>query len=320
MWNPKDPNALASASLTGLSVGDAFGEQFFDTANWGSVPFPGRQWEEPDYSSGDLTERFLAADLTPKGPWPWTDDTQMACTVVELLRFGGGIDPDRLAGAWAERVELKRDYGPSVLAILDAVRQGRPWRPVAAAAFDGAGSLGNGSAMRIAPLGAWFSDDLTHAVAQARLASEVTHASPDGIAGGIAVAVAAAVSARRGTASRDELLETVIARTPEGEVRAGLRAVAGIGWEAAATGVASEVGNGHRTLVTDTVPFCVWAAFRHLDDYPLAVRTTVSVGGDIDTNCAIVGGIVASGAGFNTVPQAWIAAREPLPDWVGTER
>jgi ADP-ribosylglycohydrolase len=38
----------------------------------------------------------------------------------------------------------------------------------------------------------------------------------------------------------------------------------------------------------------------------------VSVGGDIDTNCAIIGGIVALGAGREGIPSAWLAAREPL--------
>ncbi|THV38657.1 ADP-ribosylglycohydrolase family protein [Glycomyces buryatensis] len=316
MWNPKDPNANATASLIGLSVADAFGNQFFDIANWQSVPFPGRQWEEPDYSTPDLTDRFLSADLTPPGPWEWTDDTQMACTVVEQLRHGRGIDPDRLVKAFAARVELKRDYGPSVLSILDEARAERPWRPLTAGAFGGSGSMGNGTAMRIAPLGAWFCDDLTHLEAQARLCSEVTHTHPDAIAGGIAVAVTAALAARRGAATRTELLEAVIDRVPRGEVETRLRAVAALGWDATATSVAAAVGNGQRTSCADTVPFCVWAAIRHLGNFPLAVRTAVSVGGDIDTNAAIVGGMVAAGTGFTTIPDAWIAAREPLPDWV----
>jgi ADP-ribosylglycohydrolase len=37
--------------------------------------------------------------------------------------------------------------------------------------------------------------------------------------------------------------------------------------------------------------------------------------GDIDTNCAIVGGIVAMSAGADSIPADWIEAREPLPAW-----
>jgi hypothetical protein len=37
-----------------------------------------------------------------------------------------------------------------------------------------------------------------------------------------------------------------------------------------------------------------------------------SVGGDTDTNCAIIGGIVALSASPDSIPQEWLAAREPL--------
>ncbi|MGD7652056.1 MAG: ADP-ribosylglycohydrolase family protein, partial [Verrucomicrobiales bacterium] len=36
-------------------------------------------------------------------------------------------------------------------------------------------------------------------------------------------------------------------------------------------------------------------------------------GGDCDTNCAIVGGIVSAFSGASGIPADWLAAREPLP-------
>jgi hypothetical protein len=57
------------------------------------------------------------------------------------------------------------------------------------------GSFGNGAAMRVAPLGAFFADQPLEVVCnQARLSAEVTHAHAEGIAGAIAVAVAAALA------------------------------------------------------------------------------------------------------------------------------
>ena len=50
--------------------------------------------------------------------------------------------------------------------------------------------------MRVAPLGAYFADDLEMVRAQAVLAAEVTHAHPEGIAGAVAVALAAAWACR----------------------------------------------------------------------------------------------------------------------------
>ncbi len=66
------------------------------------------------------------------------------------------------------------------------------------------------------------------------------------------------------------------------------------------------------TTAPDTVPLCLWIASRYPRDYVEAMWQTVSAGGDIDTNCAIVGGIVALSAGREALPADWLAAREPL--------
>jgi ADP-ribosylglycohydrolase len=48
----------------------------------------------------------------------------------------------------------------------------------------------------------------------------------------------------------------------------------------------------------------------------LGTWTTVSVLGDRDTTCAIVGGIVACSVGEAGIPAAWLQARKPLPVWL----
>ena len=50
--------ARARRSLDGLSVGDAFGEQFFVHPN--------------------MAESLIADRAEPRAPWRWTDDTAMA--------------------------------------------------------------------------------------------------------------------------------------------------------------------------------------------------------------------------------------------------
>lgn len=59
--------------------------------------------------------------------------------------------------------------------------------------------------------------------------------------------------------------------------------------------VAAVLGCGRRTTAHDTVPFALWSAARSLGDYENAFWTTAQVGGDVDTTCAIVGGVVAAG-------------------------
>ena len=65
-------------------------------------------------------------------------------------------------------------------------------------------------------------------------------------------------------------------------------------------------------LASDTVPFAVWCAATHVTDYADALWSCVEVGGDVDTTCAMVGGIVAGAVGIAGIPAEWRAAREPL--------
>lgn len=76
------------------------------------------------------------------------------------------------------------------------------------------------------------------------------------------------------------------------------------------------LGNGRQVAAHDTVPFTIWAAARHLADYEQAIWVTAAAGGDIDTTCAIVGGITAAGLEPGGLPQGWLQAAEPLPRWI----
>jgi ADP-ribosylglycohydrolase len=73
------------------------------------------------------------------------------------------------------------------------------------------------------------------------------------------------------------------------------------------------LGNGIQVTAPDTVPFTIWCAARHAWDYEEALWATASGFGDVDTNCAIVGGIVALAAGAQSIPESWLYARGHLP-------
>ena len=102
-----------------------------------------------------------------------------------------------------------------------------------------------------------------------------------------------------------------MATTPEGLVKNRMELARGMG-EATPTEVARKVGNGAEISAQDTVPFCIWNACRCLADYKEAIISTIEVGGDCDTNAAIVGGIVTSYTGTDAIPTDWLRVREPL--------
>lgn len=298
-----DSLARAAASLEGLALGDAFGDRlFFDNYTFQRSP-----------DEAPFADRRL-----PGGRWAYTDDTQMALSVVETLARHGRIDQDALAHSFGARFERGRGYGPAMYDLLPQLRAGVPWQAASRSLFGGQGSYGNGGAMRIAPLGAYCADDLATVAEQAALATEVTHAHPEAIAGAVAVAVAAALAWQTcadPSAGGPAFLDQVLGWVPASLVRERIAQVRGLGPDTPVWDVVRAVGNGSGVTAQDTVAFCLWCAAHALDDYVAALWRTADGLGDIDTTCAIVGGIVAARVGVAGLPPDWLARREPLPAW-----
>ena len=278
---------LAKLSLDGLSVGDAIGEHFL------------REYPRFTWDAG-----------IPPGPLPWTDDTQMAISIVEELCQNEEIDQDHLAGRFAERFaeDPERGYSPDTYKFLFRIGGGQARRELALSRFPD-GSYGNGAAMRVAPLGGFFAGDPKKAAAGAKLSAEITHTHPEGIAGAVAVAVAAALVADDQSLSGEKLLKKILKYLPEGEVTDRIFNSLEIPKEKVIIAI-KHLGTGYKISAQDTVPFCLWIAAHYGDDYENALRITMQGMGDCDTTCAIVGGIVSLAVG--EVPQYLINCREPL--------
>ena len=110
----------------------------------------------------------------------------------------------------------------------------------------------------------------------------------------------------------------MIDHTPESEVRDRLQRIDRIGPTSRFSYVVTLLGNGSRITAQDTVAFTVWAATRHLDDFEAALWLTAKARGDVDTTCAIVGGIVGARVGIEAISTEWRNRRERLPDWLPT--
>jgi ADP-ribosylglycohydrolase len=199
---------------------------------------------------------------------------------------------------------------------------GANWREAAIARGESGGSYGNGGAMRVAPLGAYFADDMDALVENARLSSEVTHSHPEGIAGAIGVAVGAAVAwnLRGSPFEREMFIDQILPHVPDSEVKKGIETARTLPSDTPIwPDVVGKIGNGSGISAQDTVPFVLWCAGQKLDNYEEAIWLTASGGGDVDTTCAMVGGIVATYTGVEGIPAEWIQAREPLPEWAFEE-
>ncbi len=290
----------AKIALEGLSLGDSLGGFF-------------------EFSTGN--SHFIRNRQVPQAEWRFTDDTNMALSIYSILRQFGEIRQDELAQSFAEHFDKLRGYGKGARAIFNRMRKGQDWRTVSQAIFVG-GSYDNGGAMRVAPLGAYFADDMDALVENARLSSEITHAHPEGIAGTIAVAVASAIAwLGRGEPkpSTPEFINRILPFVPEGEVKARCQLALELSSNATMQEAVELLGNGSPVTAQHTVPFTLWCAGRWLDDFEEAFWMTASGGGDVDTTCAIVCGIIANYVGREAFPKAWLELREDLSAWAFEE-
>ncbi|RTQ45387.1 crystallin J1 [Hymenobacter gummosus] len=293
---------LAHQSLRGLALGDAFGDSFF--------------------GDEDAVLRAIAARRVPAATrWEFTDDTVMAIAVVDVLARYGRIEPDALARRFAENYHLdpRRGYGATAHRVLREIGEGRPWREVSAAVFDGQGSMGNGAAMRAAPIGAYFHDDAARLIEQATLSAEVTHLNAEGVAGAVAVALAAGLAVRLGQAGEvlrgEEFIDGVYQQLPGGtDTKAKIGKARSLPGSYRVATAAAVLGNGSRLLAQDTVPFALWVIAHRLDNFAAALWTAVAALGDRDTIGAIVGSVVSLRADAATVPADWQQAVESVDE------
>lgn len=307
-------------SLEGLSVGDAFGEGFFMSFELAARLLGSGEFAGPPF---DFQDEFVLKALIQTRrtdflaqPWRWTDDTALALEVVAELEENRFVDADSLASrfAWRYSKNPLRGYGGAMHGLLPNLIFG-DWKSQSQALFNGSGSFGNGAAMRVAPLGAYFADDFDVLVSSAALSAQITHAHFEGVAGAVAVAVAAGLAAlARESGERFEaraFLTQILARTPQSEVSVGIRHARGILGESVDE-AARLLGSGEEVSAQDTVPFCLWCAARNLDNFEQALWETVAGLGDRDTTCAIVGGIVGARVGTQGIPARWRESRESL--------
>ncbi len=154
-------------------------------------------------------------------------------------------------------------------------------------------SFGNGSAMRVSPVG-WAMATLDEVMTEARRSAECTHDHPDGIAG--AQALASAVFLARRGASKSEIRDHIEAT---------------FGYDLQRT--ISQVRGAYRFDVTcaGSVPEAL-IAFLDGDDVEQAIRLAISLGGDADTLASMAGAVAQ--AFYGELPPALVAVVEARLD------
>ena len=197
----------------------------------------------------------------------FTDDSALTIAVAESILYGRSYQETVLETG---RRYPQAGYGKAFKVWMRAADP-QPYN-----------SWGNGSAMRVSPIGFAFSSE-AEVLEQARLSAEITHNHPEGIKGAQATALAVYLAR---TGQGKEAIRTVI------QTR--------FGYDLNRTVDEIRPDYVFRVSCQESVPEAI-IAFLDSTSYEDAVRNAISLGGDGDTLACIAGGIAE--AFYGGVPQ-----------------
>jgi ADP-ribosylglycohydrolase len=310
---PRPTLDQVAGAILGLAVGDAVGSVV--------------EAQPPEVARGYVEEVLLPGRLPARGreSYPFgqvTDDTQLTRELLLSIGEDGALDPDLFADRLLHLVVSGAlvGGGPASFAAARRLAIGVPWHEAGMPAP----YAGNGAAMRAAPLGVLYGREprlLTRIVAdQAR----VTHQDSRAAAGALAIAVAAAIAARREPVRPANFLLEVSQQVAALDQPTALTLGTLADWvelspgEALTVfrvrGLAPQASRGWQGIsshVTGSVCWSLYAFLRSPDGYWDAVCTAIAVGGDSDTLAAMTGGIAGARLGTDAVPAQY---RERLTD------
>jgi poly(ADP-ribose) glycohydrolase ARH3 len=283
MMSARRIDAIRGA-LLGTFVGDALG-----------MPFEGSP-PEAIPERVEMTEARL-------GRGTYTDDTEMMIALGESLLERGTVEEDHLAAAFLSAYDPRRGYGAGTRAVFELWRAGVPTAQAAGKLFDGRGSLGNGAAMRVAPLAARYSDERPRLREATERSARVTHHHPVGVDAAVVQASAIAAAIRG-----DDELQAARRAARSAELVSALDRIEGLCSHDSSPGeVAGTLGTspvGHESV---PAAICAAGSGRSFRD---AVSFAVRCGGDTDTIGAMTGAIVGARHGAEAIPAEWIELLE----------
>ena len=278
--------------LIGKALGDAIGELAFARP-----------------AEAALRRQVAEADVLV-----YTDDTAMALGIAESLAEVGDLDPEHLGRRFHDNFQREpwRGYGPGPPSIFAAVeRTGLPYRQVAGRLFGGAGSLGNGAAMRVAPVGLAY--HASPALAEkARLSAAVTHTHPVGMDGAAVQATAVALAATldpEAPLDHQDFCGHLIDAAQSPEIRGRMELVRTLVSDGAPAKQAADA-IGRSVAMQESMPFAIFAFLGHPDSFEDCLFTAALNGGDRDTLAAMACAISGAYLGLEAIPEAWRARLE----------
>jgi poly(ADP-ribose) glycohydrolase ARH3 len=267
-----------------------------------------------------------------RGYAKYTDDSEMTLALAKsLIRMHGICDPEDCANSYASDFQVSRGYGSTAIQILLDLRNGVSFMSTATRYIPG-GSYGNGSVMRISPIGLLHRDSDLEELYNATLnAIQCTHVHKDAIDAAYVQAAAVGYLCKMPIEIFDldtflEYLETVSLQSHEltkkiSQIRECIQNsdLKNSSWKEYFTSdtwknevmLASNVSSGWFQIKAIDAFCCSLVAFCYHWNVPEdAIVAAIHQGGDTDTLGAITGALAFSLHGFEAIPTKWLVDLE----------
>jgi len=243
----------------------------------------------------------------------YTDDTEMMISLLETLVEAGRFDPELCARRFLANFHPERGYGFRIYGIMDRLAAGEPWDRV------GTDSFGNGSAMRVAPIGFYYYDNLDELAGAAVSQALITHKHPEALAGAVMQAGAVALALKSGLEKKpvqsEDFLSTLADLVREYDENSARRLLS---LARLRPGPLEDLVPRIRALfrcnvkAVEAVPPAI-ASFLLTKDFREAVVLAVNLGGDTDTLGAMAGAAAGACYGLTGLPEEWVSVLENGP-------
>ena len=295
----------------GHFVGCLIGQCLGDALGFLVEGFPSDECEA--YVSGEM-QSWFDGEMGGCTFGQYTDDSQLARELIQSIVATHRFDPsdyaDRIASIFREDRIVGRGLAThnAAMRLVDGVSWEESGTP--------APQAGNGSAMRAAPIGLFFFDDLPQLISAARDQGTITHLDSRCSAGSAAIAgaVALALCCRSIEATRfaDEIAACVrplnegfseslrqLGRWTALPISEAAQAISSVGVDAGSVGEWDKIS----PFVIPSVLWSLYSFLRSPEDYWESIRTAIRVGGDVDTTAAMTGAISGAHLGIEVIPE-----------------
>jgi ADP-ribosylglycohydrolase len=270
--------------LVGGAIGDALGRMGESLPSWlvrlrfGTIA---------DFHPG-LLRRVRAAGSV-------TDDTQLTLCLARSIGPDGHCDREMLSRLLIDWYDYRIGPGRATTTAVKRLKQGIPWERAGEP-----NSAGNGTVIRVAPIGLVWHRDTERRQQQAEWSAIGTHRHPLAISGARLIADAIAFALQRTAERPPDLIAHLLEHETDRTWRNALIMVQELNSEMTCKSLRRLGKSG---FVVHTVSAALYL-FQKLGDRPqAALLTAANCGGDTDSIGAVLGNLLGAWHGMRALPE-----------------